>query len=227
MNKKRLVGIPLYNCGDSTAGCAKTYMEFAKQFGTVILLSPDTFISELDLLILPGGKDIANGNKENFSYYNSDNERFLEWFDANTLPKYIENNTPILGICRGMQAIVKQFNMPLVQNIWWDHGYSSDEKDVKAHKIHYTDYCKVLVGNRNILNKTCESFHHQGLLEKNLNTDEFHLLAVSDEQNSNYNIVEYMMHKTLPIVGIQGHPERSNAELPVFLVNMLLNSKIA
>jgi hypothetical protein len=112
--------------------------------------------------------------------------------------------------------------MPLVQNIWWDHGYSKDEADLKAHKIHYTDYCKDLTKDLN-LPKEIESFHHQGLLEKNLNTNNFNLLAVSDERNPDYNMVEFCSHKTLPIIMQQGHAERSHGILPEFLINSLLN----
>lgn len=213
----------MFNSGDTTVGCGKPYLEYFKQFGTVILLSPDTFLPNLDLLVLPGGKDVANGNSEDFSYYNSDNERFLEWFDANTLPKYIKNLTPIFSICRGMQAITKFFGMPLVQNIWWDHGYSKDTEDLKAHKILYTKECRDLVKDLN-LPKECESFHHQGLLLKNVNIDEFTVLA-TDNTFEEYKIVEYMIHNNLPIACVQGHPERSHGQLSKFLINKLLNNK--
>jgi gamma-glutamyl-gamma-aminobutyrate hydrolase PuuD len=222
--KRKLIAVPMYNLGDNSAGATKPYLEYLNKFGTVILLAPDAFVPEIDLLVLPGGKDIFNGNTEEFSFWNSDNERFLEWFDANTLPKYIKNGTAVYGICRGMQALVKHFNMPLVQNIWWDHGYSKDETDLKAHKIYYTDFCKAMVkGNSIHLPKEIESFHHQGLLEKNLDKENFELLAVSAEEHEDYKIVEFAMHKKLPIIMQQGHPERSLAALPEFLIKLLLN----
>ena len=224
-NKRKLLGIPIWNQGENSVGATKPYLEYLKQFGTIILLAPDAFVPELDLLVLPGGKDVSNGNREDFSFHNSDNERFLEWFDANTLPKYIEAKIPIYGICRGAQAIVRYFDMPLVQNIWWDHGYSKDEEDVKAHKVLYSEECEKMAKANNVsLPKDIESFHHQGIFAKDV-SDDFELLAVSDETNVNFRMMEFARHRTLPIIIQQGHPERSWAQLPTFLIKSLLNIK--
>lgn len=223
IDRKKVIGVPLWNQGENSVGATKGYLEYLKQFGTVVLLSPDSFIPEIDLLVLPGGKDVANGNKEDFSFQNSDNERFLEWFDANTLPKYIEANVPIFAICRGMQAIARHFNMPLVPNIWWDHGYSDDRNPTEAHGILYSEKAIAISKNNHVhLPKKIESYHHQGLLIKDV-SDDFEILAVSDEKLEDYKIVEFMIHKTLPITCMQGHPERSHAALPKFLINSLLN----
>lgn len=210
----KLIGIPLYNIDAESVGVRKPYMEYAKRYGTVILLSPDTFIPNLDLLILPGGKDVANGNKNDFSFENSDNERFLEWFDLNTLPKYIENGTPIYGICRGMQTICRHFDMPLVQDIKWDHGYSSNTEDLKAHGALYTEAIRNEARENGFsLPAKIESFHHQGIFTRDLHKD-FELLCTSNESNADLRIVEFARHKTLPIVLQQGHPERSWGPLP-------------
>lgn len=224
MKKEKLIGVPLWNQGENSVGAGKAYLEYLKKFGTVILLSPNAFVPNLDLLVLPGGKDVANGNRNDFSFMNSDNERFLEWFDANTLPKYIEARIPIYGICRGMQAICRYFEMDLCQNIWWNHGYSDNDADLKAHKINYYKPAIDLAKEHGIgLPKEIESFHHQGLLIENC-LPEFEILATSTEEREEYRIVEFAQHRELPIVIQQGHPERSWAQLPTFLINRLLNN---
>ena len=223
MNKKILIGIPMWNQGDTSVGATKPYLEYLKKYGTVILLSPDTFLPEIDLLVLPGGKDVANGNPNDFSYYNSDNERFLEYFDNFTLQKYIESGTRILGICRGFQVLCKYFGIPLIQNIWWDHGDSKDTADLKAHKLHYLKY-----QDRQKETPACGSWHHQGVslasVVKNGNFDIIAYEAVSLNIDEDYKIVEYMEHKTLPILAIQTHPERNDNALERFLIKKLLNN---
>jgi len=223
MSKRKLIGLPIWNQGENSVGATKPYLEYLNRFGSVVLLGPDTFIPELDLLVLPGGKDVFNGNKEEFSYMNSDNERFLEWFDANTLPKYIQSKTPIYGICRGAQAIFRHFGMPLVQNIWWDHGYSKDESDLKAHSINYYGAFRAELKSNGYLDlpKQIESFHHQGLLANNISS-EFEILATDGYDPEGYRIVEFARHKSLPIIAQQGHPERSWGVLPEYLINSLL-----
>lgn len=226
MSNKKLIGMPMHSTGDSSMGTGKAYLEYLKQYGTVILLSPDSFVPNLDLLVLPGGKDLINGNPSDFSFYNSDGERFLEWFDFNTLPKYIENRIPVYGICRGFQTICRHFGMPLVQDIWWDHGTSKDTSDTTAHGIHYSPVINQLLGDTKIsLPKKIESFHHQGLLSNNVHPD-FEVLAVSDEKDPDLQLVEFFIHRELPIIGQQGHPERSFAELPDFLIKRLLKLEV-
>jgi putative glutamine amidotransferase len=198
-------------------------MEWAKQFGTVAILSPDTYISNLDLLILPGGKDVVNGNPLDYSFNNSDGDRFLEYFDTYTLPKYLEDGTRIFGICRGAQAIWKAFGIPILQDIYWDHGYSKDNGDMKAHKVFWSP--KLLVEARTEgfkLTKELGSFHHQGIYVKDLK-EEFELLGCSAEDPESMRLVEAFRHKSLPIAGVQYHPERALDELSEYLVQQLLN----
>lgn len=221
--KKKLIGIPGWSQGSESFGVTKPYLEYIKQYGTAVVLSPDTFIENLDLLFLPGGKDLINGNSSDFSFYNSAGEAFLEWFDANTLRHYIDSGTSVWGTCRGMQSIMKYFGAPLIQHIWWDHGDSKDENDLKAHKIIYTNkITKEVWDNAEInLPKEIESFHHQGVFVSDLPED-FELLACSAEANKELRLVEYARHKTLPIVVKQGHSERSFDELSDYLIKGLL-----
>lgn len=217
---RKIIGIPMANQGENSVGMTKPYLEYLQQYGDIVLLGPSTFIPDLDLLVLPGGKDVANGNPNSFSYFNSDNERFLEFFDRSTLPAYIENGTPIYGICRGFQTIMRHFGIPLIQNIWWDHGCSKDENDCKTNILTYSKY-----GEHQKDTPTIGSWHHQGVtLEEFEKQDQFDLLAyVHHKVDKRYSIVEFAEHKNLPIIVEQSHPERNTNNFERFLFNKLLN----
>lgn len=214
MNKT--IGIVGWSLGDNSFGVSKPYLEYLSSFGDVIILTPTSFVP-LDLLVLPGGKDIVHSN-ERPSFWNSAPEQFLEHFDRYTLPKYIENGTPILGICRGFQTLMRHFGIPLIQNISALHGRSKDEDDSSANKLSFTDKYRHLFDKKHgafYNSGTVGSWHHQGVSTDDL-TEEFELIA------SCTGLVEYVKHKTLSIVGIQSHPERNQTDFDDYLINSLL-----
>ena len=97
----------------------------------------------------------------------------------------IANNLPILGICRGAQAL----------NIYNGGKISKIKNHVGTrHKIYGT-----IVKNKNI---SVNSYHDYGfdkkLIGKNLN-----ILAYSSDQN-----IECFVHKKYKMMGIMWHPER-------------------
>jgi gamma-glutamyl-gamma-aminobutyrate hydrolase PuuD len=227
MQENKIIGLPIWNQGETSVGATKAYLEYLKQFGDVILLTPNAFIPEIDLLVLPGGKDVMGGGDGDYSFYNSDGERFLEHFDKYTLPKYIENGTPIFGICRGFQAILKYFNIPLVQDIKWDHGYSTDETKTEENKLIIPQKFQGLAQGTTKVG----SWHHQCLsiqeAKNNANyQNNFETIAYThDNKNGSLGCVEYMKHLTLPISGCQTHPERNYNMLEYNMINELLNFK--
>lgn len=232
MNKK-LIGIPLWNQGENSVGATKPYLEWARQFGSVVILSPDTFIEDLDLLILPGGKDIINSSDNDFSFYNSDGERFLEAFENLSLYKYINNETPIFGICRGFQKLLNHYGANLVQNINWGHGYSKSESDLEAHEIIIEDEDYFKFGMFKSKHKIeIGSWHHQGILVSDC-PECFDVIAYSNDfgnrkdsiVNKDHCLIEYAIHKTLPIAGTQSHPERNYFNFDIGLVKYLMSKK--
>lgn len=227
---KKTIGIPMANMGENSVGMTKPYLEYLKKFGQVILLTPDAFLPDLNLLILPGGKDIAHGNPNDYSFYNSDHERFLEHFDKFTLPKYINNGTSVYGICRGFQTLMRHFGIPIIQNIWWDHGYSKDENETEKNELTYLKYGDLFgmgVEKKKRVEKV-GSWHHQGVSMQAMNEqNQFDVIAYTKGGTDlkEYQIVEYVEHRELPIIGEQSHPERNDNALEKFLIKKLLNRK--
>lgn len=103
-NKKPVIGIPAWSLGDNSFGVQKTYLEYFAKFGQVEILTPNEDIREdLDLVVLPGGQDVQSTHYNAVpGFMNSLSDPFKDYFFKNNLPKYIENNTPIFGICLGI-----------------------------------------------------------------------------------------------------------------------------
>ena len=115
-----------------------------------------------------------------------------EYFDVNILPEYIYLSTPILGICRGLQALNVHFGGTLHQEI--DFGHELNSKDDPFKPVHHVyNY-----GNKAKMFKV-NSRHHQGI--KHLGHDLSPLLVHSD------GLIEAVKHNSLPILGVQWHPE--------------------
>ena len=104
------------------------------------------------------------------------------------LERYVDQ-VPILGVCLGHQAIGEFFGAKLVKNVVPIHG--------KVHSVHQTK----------------PHFFTQGLPES-FQVTRYHSLQLTDLPDSLESILETesgeimgMAHRTLPILGIQYHPE--------------------
>lgn len=124
-----------------------------------------------DLIILSGGGDVNEDNSESID--RTEIEKIL-------INHAIKKNKAIIGICRGMQAILKYFNIP-IQKI---SGHVTTEH--------------VLTGT----NIKVNSYHNFGLLAEEELKD-FDILFKADDGS-----IEAIKHKTSNILGIMWHPER-------------------
>lgn len=194
---KKQIGIVGSIIGD-VFGVTTPYMHFCSQFGDVHILTPDTSILDLDLLILRGGADLSPANYGQApKYVLSNSNPFLEEFDNEKLPHYIEKKTPIFGICRGMQSINVYFGGTLAQHI---HGHTTNDDGDRtslAHNVRPRDDKKAIFG--------VNSMHHQAIdrLGEGLEI----LLEECDEKGKMTGIIEAIKHAELPIIGVQWHPE--------------------
>lgn len=99
----------------------------------------------------------------------------------NVLIKYsIDKNTPLLGVCRGMQSIGLYFNFELIEienHIAKNHNIDGEIQDV------------------------VNSFH--SLAISNVDENIFDILSKSED-----NVIEVIKHREEKISGIMWHPER-------------------
>lgn len=223
-------------------GLNAAYLQYFRQFGNIILIDScnTDVIKGLDLLVLPGGRDvnpIRYGESPHVKTQNPDIQ--YEFFDEKVLPKYIKEKTPIFGICRGFQTLNVFFGGKINQDIWQD--YSGNERgklvdtlclnpiqpvEIKEEWINGSKKWgdKTLTG----LHLKVNSLHHQGVFAKPKGkfevtlSDEFYQLAY----NLNYGNTEAICHKKLPIIAVQWHPEEMMVDIySELLINRLLNNK--
>jgi putative glutamine amidotransferase len=113
----------------------------------------------------------------------------------------VDRNLPVFGICRGLQFINTFFGGGLVQDIPTEIGAAVDHDNNSTHLVTITDpRVEEKLGTNTI---TVNSFHHQGVTNDTL-APGLDVFAVSLPDG----VIEGVMHRTLPILGVQWHPER-------------------
>lgn len=220
MSKRKVVGIPGFLNNEKMFGVTGHYMEFANKYGDVRILMPHEEFVEVDLLILPGGLDLSPTSYRAVpSFRSSNHDVFKEFFFKERLQNYVNANVPIFGICLGFQMLNVHFGGTLTQNLLYHP--ESNSRWATAHKIVVNGYKNPIEVN---------SHHHQGVtVEKDL-SEEFNVVAWSADSRDKLGkltntepegtLVEAFLHKTLPIAGVQWHPE----ELYDSVSNQLITS---
>lgn len=147
-----------------------------------------------DCLLLPGGGDLEPWR------YGQDNRdcRSLEptrdALEQKLLAQFIAWEKPILGVCRGMQAINVFFGGDLVQD---RSGHSAVDGADRLHAVQTApSRLRALYGARCIVN----SSHHQAVGRLGGGLEPL--------QWAEDGTVEALRHRTLPILAVQWHPER-------------------
>lgn len=154
-----------------------------------------------DGLLLPGGGDISPifYHKKNHGSQNicipEDIIQILLFH------RFLEQQKPILGICKGMQLINVALGGNLIQDL----------PTKKLHTYNHTDryhITKALFGSQlhSLYGNDCitNSAHHQAI-----NKLGEHLLIT---QYAHDGVAEAIEHDSLPIIGVQWHPERMSVE---------------
>lgn len=157
-------------------------------------------IAICDALILPGGGDITPAffGEKNRGSRNIDTELDILQFQA--LDLCIREQKPVLGICKGMQIINVGLGGTIVQDL----------KSAGIHKYRDGDqYHATVVESESWLYDLCgspitvNSAHHQSI----------------GKTGAGLRVIQYceadgcpeaLAHESLPILGVQWHPERLN-----------------
>ena len=104
---KKTILIVGWKTGENSFGATVPYLDWLSQFGNVRILMPtDNEVIKGDLLVLPGGMDLAPqrfGQAPSFHTGNTDVMK--QYFYDVMLEQYIEAGIPIFGICLGMKQL--------------------------------------------------------------------------------------------------------------------------
>ena len=150
--------------------------------------------TKYDGLIIPGGKHVHP------SFYHAKVKckkhkfvKSLDRLEIALVKKFIKKKKPVLGICRGCQLINVTLGGTLKQDIGKGH-YNDKSRNTKTTKG--TDMRRLYGASVHTLH-----YHHQAIkkLAKPLK------VTMVDAKDGT---IEGVQHKTLPVYGIQYHPDR-------------------
>ena len=152
-----------------------------------------------DALLLTGGGDLC---PEHY-FYHVPRERISVSGEARDiheialLQAFLKTGKPIFGICRGMQLV----NVLLGGTLWEDLELELANEAHTDGQMHEVEICELswlstLFGERTHVN----SYHHQACR---------HLApGLVESAHTQDGVIEAFCHETLPIYGVQWHPER-------------------
>ncbi len=208
--------------------------------GTSVILPPqrdavEHLLAIIDGLLLSGGPDIDparyGDTYVHSETYGIDPDR--DQFEIDLFHAALQRETPVFGICRGIQVMNVALGGTLIQDIGTEHpgaaeiGHRQHERGLKAtavgHEVSAVDLTSLPIFGNNDLG--VNSFHHQAI--RDLAPD---LIPVAHSPDGLIEAV--VMRGNSEVFGVQWHPElmfeRDDAHLRPFvrLVEAAAKSKL-
>lgn len=219
-SKRKTIGIPGWKLGENSFGCGVYHLDYISKFGTPRIIFPEEELADVDMLYLPGGPDLSPFSYKQYpGFFTGNADVYKQFFFEARLDNYIKAKIPIFGVCLGFQMLAAKFGSVLEQDLL-GHPSSKDRFE-EGHEV-------ILLNGTSI---KVNSHHHQGIYANHLG-EELKALAVYSEygkKQANFtragNVVEAFMHNTLPIAGVQWHPEEYYTVFADGLFTEILHSK--
>ncbi len=155
------------------------YVRAVEEAGGVGLILPpqreavDDLLRLIDGLLLSGGPDLDPARYGDRvvhpATYGIDPER--DQFEIDLFDAALRSNTPVLGICRGIQVINVALGGTLIQDVATEHPGASDighrqhERDLEDWQVGHTVSATSEALSRSLATRTLgvNSFHHQAI----------------------------------------------------------------
>lgn len=151
-------------------------------------------------LLLPGGGDITPAFFGQTDHGSNNIDTELDILQLQALEFFLRQKKPVLGICKGLQLINVCLGGTIIQHIDTAEAHrwkGSDQTHYVYHSgLSRTDFFYQLYG----LSAQVNSAHHQAI--DKLGEDLYPVCRARD------NIIEGIMHTSLPVIAVQWHPER-------------------
>ena len=185
------------------------YVSYLEKLGLAPILVPNTladvhtYVTAVgaEAIVLSGGGDIA---PERYGQPNTASEDIAPARDETEyrlLELAVERRLPVFGICRGIQVLNVFFGGGLIQDIPAQLHSPITHDGEATHPVIIVDPHVERVVERGELH--VNSYHHQGITADLLAPD-LEVFAVSEVDG----VIEGVLHRTLPVIGMQWHPER-------------------
>ena len=170
----------------------------------------------MDGLLLSGGADIDPARYGEPPAGAREAEPGRDALEDEAFRAAVEARVPILGVCRGLQAINVFAGGSLVQHLDGHESRAYPSPEVTRHRLDLADGSRLasILGESSDLE--VNSYHHQAITADRL-APGLRIAAVADHADAG-ELVEGV-ESTDPnrwLVGIQCHPERTESSPPVF-----------
>lgn len=165
------------------------WAEFCVALNVLPVILPSSFdfrlyfkAQDISGIVFTGGNDLYSVSKSTMSLQR-------DTFEKSLLQFAIENNVPVLGVCRGMQLIAEHFGASL-QHV---EGHAGT-----THEITMLEGCTCFTSAT--LRQSVNSFHSYAVAALPPS-----IRAIASSADG---VVEAMEHVRLPIAALMWHPER-------------------
>ena len=181
------------------------YVKYVRSFAftPLVTLEPEEICS-CSALLLPGGGDITPAffGEQNHGSRTIDPE--LDILQLQAFDLAVRAGMPVLGICKGMQIINVGLGGSVLQDLGpcaaKRHRYDNGDR-YHGTLIKRDSWLHALYGDKTAVN----SAHHQALARLGRG-------LASVQRCPEDGCIEAVAHSSLPIIGVQWHPERIDPE---------------